>query len=172
MLPKLRSGFDAYERQRLDLVGALNTLNEMQLAWKQTPEDWSILQIVEHLVLSDELMGRASDRFIAKSKLLIFRVLPPFVRRFLVLSALKRNTVLPLPLAAMEPRGQSPLGELRIRWEAVRRVIHTDLDGMTRDTERWFHPALGPLTAAQLLDLGRTHAAYHIRQIEAIGQKQ
>jgi hypothetical protein len=42
------------------------------------------------------------------------------------------------------------------------------LDAIQGNERRYAHPVLGPLTAAQMLELGQTHVAYHARQIEAL----
>jgi hypothetical protein len=125
-------------------------------------------QIVHHLVLSDETLGRAQDPEAIQAEAPLFRVLPRAWRRALILGALKRGVALPLPSPAVEPRGDMPLSELLSRWARARREMRRVLDSLQGDEPRYAHPVPGPLTGAQMLELGETHTAYHTRQIEAL----
>jgi len=166
MRPELQRGFDALEVQRAYLQSAGLALDDGPLNWSPEPGVWSVRQIIEHLVLSDESVGRAQDS--VKSEALMFRALPRALRRALVLRAFGRDAVLPLPSPAVEPSEDVPLPTLLSRWEASRAEMRRVLDSMQRDEARYSHPVLGPLTAAQMLDLARVHTAYHARQMEAL----
>ena len=168
MLPDLQRRFDAIERQRALLQSGALASSEAQLNWTPKAGAWSIGQVVHHLVLSDETIGRAQDVGQAATEEPMFRVLPRAWRRALVLTAFRRNAILPLPSPAVEPRGDVPLSRLLERWQAVREEMRGALDIQRGGDVRYSHPVLGPLTAAQMLELGQTHTAYHTRQIEAL----
>ncbi len=140
-------------------------LTDKQLTARAGAETWSVQQIVEHLVLSDETVGYAQDAGTIPPEAALFRILPRAVRRALVLAAFKRNAVLPLPSPAIEPLGNVPLPELLERWERARTELKGVLETVGTET-RWFHPIVGPLTALQLLTLAEVHTAYHMRQME------
>jgi hypothetical protein len=167
MLPELQRRFEAIESQRADLERDALALTEAQLNW--TPGGvWSVGQIVHHLVLSDETLGRAQDPEAMNAEALMFRVLPRAWRRALILGALKRGVALPLPSPAVEPRRDVSLSKLLSRWARARREMRRVLDALRENETRYSHPVLGPLTAAQMLKLAETHTAYHTRQIEAL----
>lgn len=168
MLPDLQKRFDSIERQRAALGGSALALDAAQLNWSPDADTWSVRQIVEHLVLSDETVGRAKDAGVVESEARMFRILPRASRRVLVLSAFRRDTALPLPSPAVEPRGDVPLPGLLARWEGIRTEMRLALDPLRGDEPRYSHPVLGPLTAGQMLELGRAHTAYHARQIEKL----
>ncbi len=168
MQSELQCGFDAIERQRAALQNNVLALSDTQRDWSPKTDVWSVRQIVEHLVLSDETVGRAQDANAIKPEALMFRVLPRAWRRALVLRALRRDAVLPLPSPGVEPCGNAPLPELLARWEGARGEMRRVLDTLRGDEKRYAHPELGPLTAAQMLELGETHTAYHTRQLEAL----
>lgn len=163
MRPEHQRGFSAIEIQRAYFQSTALALGDGPLNWSPEPGVWSVRQIIEHLVLSDESVGRAQDS--VKSEALMFRVLPRAGRRALVLRAFSRDAVLPLPSPAMEPNGDVPLPTLLARWETSRSEMCRVLNSMQRDEARYSHPVLGPLTAAQMLDLARVHTAYHARQM-------
>jgi len=168
MTPELQRRFDAIESQRADLESLALALTEAQLNWTPGGDVWSVGQIVHHLVLSDETLGRAQDTEAVQPEAPMFRVLPRAWRRALVLMAFNRNVILPLPSPAAEPRGDVPLSKLLSRWARARGEMRRVLDTPPGDETRYSHPVLGPLTAAQMLELGQTHTAYHTRQIEAL----
>ena len=121
------------------------------------------MQIVEHLVLSDETVGQAQKMPAAEDPM--FRVLPRAVRRALVLAAFKRDLALPLPSPGLEPSGKVPLPVLLGRWEQSRMRMREALKEVQLDKPGWSHPVLGPLTALQVLTLAEVHTAYHARQM-------
>lgn len=168
MLPELQRRFDAVERQRTELLRQADALNDAQWSWTPGANVWSVGQIIEHLVLSDETVGRAQDAGAVQNEDAMFRVLPRFVRRALILKAFRRDMVLPLPSKAIEPRGSVSLSELRSRWDTARREMRRVLDTLRHDETRYSHPVLGPLTATQMLDLEQTHTDYHTRQMQAL----
>jgi len=51
--------FNAIEDQRRTTKARALALSEAQLTRKETADAWSIQQIAEHLVLSDETLGQA-----------------------------------------------------------------------------------------------------------------
>lgn len=167
MVPELQRRFDVIEDQRRSLQNEALGLSEAQLLWAP-PAAWSIGQVIEHLVLSDETIGQAQNPGALGSEGLIFRLVPPSWRFALVVRALKRNTALPLPSPEIEPSGQVSLSHLLERWDSSRAQMQQALATLQDHEKRYFHPVLGPLTAAQMLELGETHTAYHRRQIAAI----
>ena len=170
MDPDLQRRFDAIEQQRTALKNVTAALGDRALTWNPAPKEWSIGQIVEHLVLGDEVVGTTSRTTEAPAEPLLYRIIPRAARRALVNRALNRDTVLPVPSADVEPSGSIPLAELHMRWQSVREEMHTALKVHPPEMARYAHPILGPLTAAQMLDLGLAHTAYHISQIVRMQQ--
>lgn len=168
MLPELERRFEAVEQQRSALRAVVLALSDAQWGWCPTPFVWSAGQIIEHLVLSDETLGRAHDAGKAPTEAAMFRVISRAWRRALVLRALDRDAALPLPSSGVEPGGGVPLTALLSRWDAARAGMRRTLDTLDSRERRFAHPVLGPLTAAQMLALSHAHTAYHTRQLEAL----
>ncbi len=167
MTPEIQKRFEAVERQRHAIGESALALSDADLRWKPNADAWSVQQIVEHLVLSDETVGRAKNAGAVPSGALMFRILPRALRRTLVLAAFQRNAVLPLPSPAIEPFGNVPLPGLLKRWNRSRAKLRRNLETMPPDERHYSHPVLGPLTAGQMLELARVHTSYHARQIKA-----
>lgn len=168
MQADLQRRFDQVERQRAALQADALALSDTQASWTPNPSVWSVRQIVQHLVLSDETVGRASEPGGAPAEERMFRVLPRALRRGLIIRAFARNMALPLPSPGVEPGEDVPLPALLARWDKARGEMKSVLDTLRGDETRWSHPVLGPLTATQMLDLEHAHNAYHGRQIKAL----
>jgi hypothetical protein len=162
--------FEEIECQRQDLSKRIMANNESQLNESIRPGAWTVSQIVEHLVLSDETLGRAVDSRVAEAEPVLFRVIPRSWRFALILDALNKNVKLPLPTPLVNPTGKVSIQDLLIRWERAREKMRADLNWLTADDRRYFHPALGLLSASQILKLVRVHTAYHHRQIDSLLQ--
>jgi len=143
-------------------------LSDRQLDWTPDAKTWHSRQIIEHLTLSDETVGQAREAGEIEPEAPMFRMLPRSIRRALILGAMRRDIVLPLPSPDIAPTGETPLAELLSRWDAVRGEMRRKLDVMQNDENRYAHPVLGPLNAARMLELSETHTAYHTRQMEAL----
>lgn len=168
MQADLQHRFDQVESQRAALLSAVVALSDAQASWTPNPSVWSVRQIVQHLVLSDETVGHACEPGDVQAEERLLRVLPRAVRRGLVIRAFARNMALPLPSPGVEPREDVPLPALLARWDKARGEMKAVLDTLHGNGTRWSHPVLGPLTATQMLDLEHAHNAYHGRQIKAL----
>ncbi len=168
MLPQLQRGFEVIECQREYLQTEAGALCDTQWRWKPGATVWSIAQIIEHLVLSDETVGRARSAETVVSEPWMFRAVPRSWRRAWIIKALDRDVTLPLPSPDIVPSGNVPMPILCERWAAARREMRGALEVMNGRENRYSHPVLGPLTAAQMLELGRAHIGYHTRQMEML----
>jgi len=168
METELRTLFELIRKQKLDIHDSLLMLSEAQLTWKPNAAVWSIGEIVEHLVLCEEIFGHAEKGKAAKPEALMFRLIPRGWRFTMALSALKHNVVLPLPSPALEPQGDVRISELLLRWGMARTATRREMSMLYGDESRYSHPVLGSLAAAQMLELGRVHTAYHVRQMAAL----
>ena len=157
--------FASLEDQRQILLGAIAKLSADQISWKSAPDCWSVLQIVEHLVLCDERLGVAKRPQDIGTARPLFRVVPRRIRIMLLNYALNHNAKLPLPSAEIDPHGAIPMATLLERWQTVRELTRSELSSMSLKDRRYYHPILGATAATEMLDLDGVHIAYHARQI-------
>lgn len=165
--------FEAIENQRREICERIEGLTEANRAWKRAAADWSGLQIVEHLVLSDETVGSPDW---ARRKIAALPKAPGVhPQRFqLILWAMRRDLRLPLPSPEFEPRGETGWPALQTRWETARALLSEflgspDFDSASRP---FLHTVAGALTAQQLLEMSQVHTAYHARQLHRLLQSQ
>ena len=156
---------EALAQERRAIVLKVSALTDSQLDF--SPDGaWSAREIVEHLVLSDEMVGRSRSEFAPERP--PFRFLPHRLRRALILGALRKNVVLPLPGSEFAPQGRTPLETLLQRWDAVHKSIRAEVALGDPSEPRYEHPVLGRLTPPQMLRLGIEHTRYHARGLDAL----
>ena len=108
---ELRDKYEKYDRARRALLDALASLNDDQLRRKPGPNEWSVLQIVQHLVLAE----RDVMQYLPEPKKLIARKrgLRARILYVVVLLILRWNIRVPVPSEGMVPDGNTSLSDLR-----------------------------------------------------------
>jgi hypothetical protein len=168
MLPELKQKFDALEEQRRALFDRLAREDDARLRYHPASSSWSMLQVVEHLVLVEGLVMKT-----------MLRAERPIVRRrwwhrigaWLVSIVLGRGIRVPAPSKKVVPLTDSPLHESGAKWDELRRQLRAFLDQTTSESARQLgfrHPVSGPLDIPSSLDFIRSHFDHHLRQIGRI----
>lgn len=158
-------------------------LNEWRAAWLDElqalppdklmtaprPGKWSILEIVEHLAVSERVVFQG----LPDPSLLVERPrrLKHRFRYLLVAFVLRTAIPVRMPSPSLAPRGGLSLGEVRRLWDESQEwllayVRELDAHGLRRAVFK--HPVAGPLTVEQVVHLNRIHIDRHVRQIESI----
>ena len=161
----------------------LRRLNEWRAAWLDElealpperlvtaprPGKWSILEIVEHLAVSEHVVFQG----LPDPSLLVERPRRLKHRFLYLLVAVFLRSAIPIrmPSQSLAPRGGRSLGELRRLWDESQEwllayVRQLDAQGLRRAV--FEHPAAGPLTVGQVIHLNQLHIDRHVRQIESI----
>jgi uncharacterized damage-inducible protein DinB len=156
------------ESRRRELMAEADQLTGEQLTFRPSPNAWSALEVIEHLVkVEEEIAARVRPRaprgligtVKAKAALAAMGVL------FGVGGRIK------VPVQGILPLGGVTLSDLATRWEAAEAALRERLEGFgpgdwSRPMMR--HPLLGLLTPAEGLTFLRWHTAHHRRQIARI----
>jgi hypothetical protein len=169
MISELRDKFEMYGRARRVLLDDLAVLNDDQIRRKPGPSEWSILQIVQHMVLAEQ----GVMQYLPEPEELIHRKRGLRARIFyvVVLLILRWNIRVPVPTQRMVPDGNTSLSELRQQWDQNMRWFRVYLDSLGPEDLRravFSHPVAGPLTGPQAGKLGQYHFEAHLRQINKV----
>lgn len=165
---KLIDHLDRIESAREDLFSDLDALSETQLHFRKSPEKWNILQILDHLMISEKLTvvyikrktssGKEFEKSGVQTK---FRIL-----------VLKLAFVLPFKYKApkvADTTGKDPdFEELTSGWKQIRkdtRELIQNLDDDTLKCEIFKHPIVGMLNMKQTLKFFEIHFNHHKKQI-------
>ena len=166
-----------------DLEKKLRRLNEWRAAWldriqamppdklvaKPRPGKWSILEIIEHLAVSERVVFQD----LPDPSLLVEhpRRLEHRFRYLLVVVFLRSPIPIQMPSQSLAPKGGRSLSECRRLWNENQEwllayVRQLDAEGLRRAV--FEHPAAGPLTVGQMIYLNQIHIDRHVRQVESI----
>ncbi len=171
MLSRLRKELEILDQKRCELLNDLATLDADHLVKKPISGKWSILEIVQHMVLAErEVLEHLPDpsQLIERKRDLRARL-----SYLLVMLVLKWSMPVKVPSPAMVPDGNTSLDELRRQWDESQHWLRAYLnalepDGLGRAVFR--HPVAGPLTVAQVIHMRQLHFKSHLRQIERINR--
>lgn len=145
----------------------LSKCSQEQLTDKPSRGGWSLLDVVEHLMLGEHvvLKGLPKPSQLREEK-------PSFrdrINSWLVLGILRAGIRVKVPSSSMEPNGRTTLQEVRNKWDksqAWLKAYISDLDHKKAHATVFSHPVSGPLTISQLLTLSEAHFDSHTRKIK------
>ncbi len=160
---------DHLEAGRIGLLAEVATLDAQVVEHRPAPDQWSIREILEHMVLAerDVLRGLFDPKYlIPRSRTLRHRIL-----RRVVMVILGVGIPVKAPSQAMIPKGDRTLDEIVRMWEdnhaRMRRYLESlDAEGHMQAVFR--HPIGGPLTPAQAVSMASVHLTRHTGQIRRL----
>lgn len=156
----------AADQARQLLLERLAGESAAALGSKATPEEWSVLDIVEHLIRAERDVFALDRPWRTESKA---RGMAHRFRRVLVMAVLRSPIRVDTPSDSMNPEGDKSLDELRGMWDenyVLLRERFAELDTSLLDGAIFRHPISGPITTRQALDMLGVHLQRHQKQIE------
>src|SRR5512146_1648812 len=126
MIEVLKSKFLILEKNREKLYDKLEKLDEKQLNYRPSEYKWSIVQIVFHLVKTEQLSVISINKEIKNTK-----SRKAGLSAFLRSTLLKYSLISPLKFKAPPILGNMPkeysINELKTKWSTVRIKLHNAL---------------------------------------------
>jgi hypothetical protein len=170
MIADLKIRYDALEAKRQSIFTLLYALSADQTTFRVGPGRWSILMVLEHVVIAEEMVladiqaGRAGPTGTAPKSPEAFHM---------VIKVLEKDIPVEVPLPELEPTGAVSLDDLIGRWEAARTGLRQALEQIPPEIQTapiCRHPVAGPLDARETIELLAVHLDHHLRQIRRIGE--
>jgi hypothetical protein len=169
MLTEIQKIFDSLEKKYPNLLQLLNSLSDDALYFKAGADKWSIVEVIEHLVMAEEnMLEQLTDAASATA-------LDPQDRSaknyHIVIKVMTKDIPVDVPDESMEPHGQIALEELLERWNDTRQKTRAFIDGINSEKAGelvYRHPFAGPLNMAETLRFIDVHFDNHMRHIETI----
>jgi len=168
MLLEIRDLYNRLEDRRKSLIKTLHLLSDKQLRFQPAPDRWSILMVLQHIVLGEQGIRQTHEELRHNS---VRDRLAPGNMFDIVMDVLNNDVPVEVPDPAVEPDGTMSIEELTTLWEKERDALYHLLDPVTEDTAAsvmFSHPAAGPLDAVRTLRLAVAHFDTHLRQINSI----
>ncbi len=172
MILTLEKQFNRLETQRKEIQNKLGKLTHAQLNFKPAEKEWSLLQVINHLIyaetntvkyLNKKIQGLDS---VKKSNLLAK------LRLFILKLALRLPVKYKAPKAALPVQEEVYILEnLITQWDEIRNQFKKILDGFDSKTSQkllFKHPIAGRFDISQTLNFIAEHIEHHQPQIERI----
>ena len=169
MLPKLQGLFDRVEMQRQKLLRQAEGLNKAQLAFQPAAGEWSLLEHLHHLTLTDQEIIRQASH--PKAVLRLAKQQERRVPFGIVWLVLRSGIRVPVPIDSVLPTPGQTLLSVSAQWDEARGQMRQILGALNEEQARQpfaMHPVSGPLTPAQVLRFTLAHGHYHLRRMRHI----
>jgi hypothetical protein len=169
MSERLQQSLRALDERRRALLDEVEALSAERLTAKPLSGKWSILEIVEHLVLAERDVLQnlpEASQLVERPRRLQARVSYP-----LVMFVLKHGIPAKVPSPRMVPTGSASLAALRRQWDENHQWLRAYVDGLARDDfgkAVFAHPIAGPLTVEQAIRMDLVHLETHTRAIRRL----
>jgi hypothetical protein len=168
--PALDALWHDLEAARADVLGEVAGLSQRQIEWRPGPQEWSIAEILHHLLLAEVATGKLTSKLLKEeggtagpypAGLPAFAPLPPWP---------------PGPReapAVVRPEGGHPAAGLLQDLAATRARSHQSMERLATVDPRaltWRHFALGDLDLGQWWMLQARHDRDHLQQLRRLKQ--
>ena len=173
MLPSLQKSYARMEKSRLRILQLTDNISEPQAHASPGPGEWSVVQVLEHMVTIDLRVLGAVQKQLGGSNLRPAGLKARF--RLLLLKLVLRNRKkLKAPAILPQPAGDRSLEEWQREWEESRQQWHQMLDNVPEivlDKAIFKHPLAGYFTLAQTMDFITEHTRHHVPQVQRLVQQ-
>jgi hypothetical protein len=169
MLSDIQETFAGLEEKFGKLRQHLNTLTDDTLYFKAGPDKWSIVEVVEHLVIAEEGLLKQLSTNIPDSTLDPDEKTPE--KHQTVIKVMERDIEVDVPHESLEPHGRIALEDLLTQWKDFREklpVLLAEIRPENKDNPVFSHPYGGPLDPSDTLQFFEVHFDNHIRHIDRI----
>lgn len=168
----LLTQLDRIEVMRDELLDEVKILSNDHIKHSPSEGKWSVIEIIEHLVLGEEYVLRS----LFGNKPLVHQRRKPyhFIRYYIVMGILASSFNVRTPSKKMNPTSKVSLKALTDRWEQSHCILRDYLKGLDSETVHhavFFHPICGPLTPKKALAMLEVHLKRHWKQIREILSK-
>jgi len=171
MHASLSQRLQAVNQKIEDLYSQLQSYNNEQLNRKPGPGQWSVLQVMHHLIQAETL----SERYVRKKLSFNPELKPAGLAGAFRLFLVRINFVLPFKYKAPPGVGDDVLPETSTledtmqQWRRQRQSLKELLESLPNGYHNkalYKHPLAGKLSLVQMLDFFEFHIQRHLGQIE------
>lgn len=175
MLKELERPFEKYQSAKNDLLNFTSSLSQTQQTYKPDSETWSVLEIIEHLILVEEVSLRGIQKRLEEKSAIKPAGLSTWFRSFLLNTGLRINVKYKAPSKRVHPENPQSLVDLNQRWEKSNNVLTQFISGFSDSDLNlpvYRHPRGGDITLTYGLEFFLEHLNHHLQQIERIKKSE
>jgi len=171
MITELKRPFEKYLTAKNDLLKMTASLSQTQKTFKLNMETWSVLEVIEHLILVEEVSIRGIQKRLEENSTIKPAGLSTWFRSFLLNTGLRMNVKYKAPSKRVYPENPQSLEDLNNRWEKSTENLSKFLSEFQESDLNlpvYRHPRGGDITLTYGLEFFLEHLNHHIQQIERI----
>ena len=168
---KLTKAFNELEKARLRLLEEIDPLPETKRQMKPSSEEWSMVQVVVHLMTVEKSIKSYMQAKINKGIPLKSAGMAAWGRSLMVTLFLRYKKKIKAPAAVTTPATDFSYERARQAWAESRMHFRHFLDHLPAELtgkEIFRHPVAGMLNAYQTVDFMREHVLHHLGQIQRL----
>ncbi len=157
------------EAQRISLLHKIESLTDEQFNFSISENSWSIGEILDHIITSEELSVNYALKKVQDPSLL-HSVSISGKLKLIVMNALLGFNLKFKASEMTSPKKKTSFTELKNRWEDCRANLESLSSKAPDVLEKGImkHPRTGYLNLSQLLDFFSSHYAHHLKQINGL----
>jgi hypothetical protein len=169
MLSNIQQQYDSLTLKLEALLQHLDSLSGEELSFKAGPDRWSVVQVVEHLVIAEKSLLKQLSTHVPTSTLDPEAKTPE--KHQTVIKVMERDIEVDVPHESLEPHGNIALEDLLNQWNDIRAKLPgwlAEIKPEKKDDPVFQHPYGGPLDIADTLQFFEVHFDNHMRHIDRI----
>jgi len=159
------------EKYHQELLDEIDTLTEEQLIFKPDANSWSIIEVLEHMYLTEKGTFLYIKKQTKRADELKKAGLKSKFNSFVLNRALASTHKYKVPVKQALPTAELNLEELKEKWDSLRELGKKALDMIDVNLANkliFKHPVAGMLNIIQTLRFLEAHFNHHLKQIARI----
>lgn len=159
------------ESQRISLIHKLSSLPEENLRFRFSGSQWCVLEVLEHLILSEELSVSYVAKKLQEPQKLQKVSLASRIKLTMVNLFLRFNFKAKAPSSTIPSSNTShSFLELSNRWESSRAHLEILSENSSGNLNKgvFKHPKVGMMNFDQMLSFFLAHKSHHLMQISTL----
>lgn len=161
--------FNQQEKEKDILLKRLDTFSSENVEWKATKNEWSIIEVLEHIILGEQIVVQ---RYLERKNVVVRnKTFKDSILYYIVVLVLRLNIPVSIPTKSLDPIKKLSLKQIEREWKNSRKLFKKHITSLTNkdvDVAYFVHPVCGPITTQQALTLSKYHFAVHRKQITTI----
>jgi len=171
MRMKLNSTFDEIEALKTSLLHDFEQLSLHQLSFKPNARKWSLLQVIEHLMLAETGSVNYVNKKILDPSQLENYSLRATLRFWWLQFFLKAPFRIKRRPTQVTPTLEPNFDDVKLRWDIARKALRKFVDKHDDAILKklvYKHPFAGRINTLQMMQFFKLHINHHKKQIERI----
>lgn len=168
MISELQSRFEMFESKRMFFLDRMNKMTAEQLSFKPHADHWNMLDIVQHLMLSERAFLLQVTEKTFKPRKPRFH---PLIGSFILWLIFKVGIHVKVPVKSALPKDSMSLHDSTALWQEKRTGLKEFFETLDRTSARqklFFHPIRGGISSITLVEFLTVHFDHHMKQVKRI----